>query len=126
MATRAYGASDDMIELEGGEGEVMADKRPPHWTDVHCQRDADGNPTLLARAVQVLSDNGFDCEDGEREGGEPGPCLACRCEAALKDLWEQLTAPRVNPLAAMRTCEYCGMKTRITTAGCDHCNFEDK
>lgn len=26
----------------------------------------------------------------------------------------------------MRTCEYCGKQTRETTAGCDHCDVEDK
>jgi hypothetical protein len=26
----------------------------------------------------------------------------------------------------MRVCEYCHKPTRVTTAGCDHCDVEDK
>lgn len=31
-----------------------------------------------------------------------------------------------SPLKETRDCEYCGKQTRITTAGCDHCDVEDK
>jgi hypothetical protein len=33
---------------------------------------------------------------------------------------------RPDPLRAKRKCEHCGKMTRVTTAGCDHCNVEDK
>lgn len=33
--------------------------------------------------------------------------------------------PKFNPNAT-RKCPACGKPTRITTAGCDHCDLEDK
>ena len=55
-----------------------------NWTEIKDQRDADGKLTKLALAVDALENNGCDCGTDE-----PGTCLACCCEAALKSLWEQ-------------------------------------
>jgi hypothetical protein len=52
------------------------------WSELDSQRDANGEFTPLAMALQALSDHGCDCGTDE-----PGTCLACVCEAALKDLW---------------------------------------
>jgi len=30
------------------------------------------------------------------------------------------------PTDRTRICDYCGKQTRVTTAGCDHCDVEDK
>lgn len=57
------------------------------WNEIKAERDADGNLTPLALAVDALEDNGCDCGTDE-----PGTCFACRCEAALRDLWERLVA----------------------------------
>lgn len=40
----------------------------------------------------------------------------------------KLTRPEPvrHPLDARRRCAHCGELTRITTAGCDHCDVEDK
>ena len=46
------------------------------------ERDAEGNLTPLALALDALSDHGCDCGTDE-----PGTCLACVCEAALRALW---------------------------------------
>jgi len=43
------------------------------------ERDEHGFLTDMALAVESLEDNGCDCGTDE-----PGTCLACRCEAALK------------------------------------------
>lgn len=57
----------------------------PEWSlAIKEQRDADGKLTDLALACDALEDNGCDCGTDE-----PGTCLACLCEAALKSLWEQ-------------------------------------
>jgi len=44
------------------------------------ERDAAGELTAMALAVDALIDNGCDCGEDE-----PGTCLACRCEAALRE-----------------------------------------
>lgn len=31
-----------------------------------------------------------------------------------------------DPEAVRRRCDACGKMTRVTTAGCDHCDMEDK
>lgn len=57
----------------------------PEWSLAFAeQRDANGNLTDLALACNALQDNGCDCGTDE-----PGTCLACRCEAALKILYQQ-------------------------------------
>ena len=55
-----------------------------NWTKLKDERDAEGLLTPLALALDALEDNGCDCGEDE-----PGPCLACRCEAALRDLWQR-------------------------------------
>ncbi|MFA5053207.1 MAG: hypothetical protein WC565_04075, partial [Parcubacteria group bacterium] len=52
------------------------------WSELDSERDANGEFTPLAMALQAISDHGCDCGTDE-----PGSCLACVCEAALKDLW---------------------------------------
>ena len=60
-----------------------------HWwgMDLLEQRDADGNLTPLALALDAIQNNGCDCGTDE-----PGSCMACICEAALRDIWERLQA----------------------------------
>lgn len=43
------------------------------------ERDNDGLPTPWALACAALSDHGCECDDDE-----PGTCLGCRCEAAMR------------------------------------------
>jgi hypothetical protein len=62
-----------------------------NWSNVIEQRDAAGNLTDLALAVDALSDNGCDCGEDE-----PGTCLACVCERALRAQWEQWEALRAE------------------------------
>lgn len=38
-------------------------------------------------------------------------------------LW---TRPRMSPYPRDRRCENCGRWSRWSTAGCDHCDIEDK
>jgi hypothetical protein len=57
------------------------------WADAIAERDDDGRLTPLALALDALRDRGCDCGEDE-----PGTCLACVCEAALRDLWEQRAA----------------------------------
>lgn len=58
------------------------------WSDMEKERDADGNLTPLAKALQSISKNDCHCGDDDLAIGEK--CLLCLCEAALKDLWHQL------------------------------------
>ena len=57
----------------------------PEWSSLINQRDEKGNLTSLALALDAIADNGCDCPEDE-----PGTCLACRCELALKALWDAL------------------------------------
>lgn len=43
-----------------------------------------------------------------------------------KIVQEEKGSTKKHPLDHKRVCEYCGKRTRITTAGCDHCDVEDK
>lgn len=55
------------------------------WNKMINERDAEGNLTPLALALDALQDHGCDCGTDE-----PGTCLACRCEAALRAQWEEI------------------------------------
>lgn len=55
------------------------------WRSQKDQRDAQGLLTPLALALDAIEDNGCDCGVDEE-----GSCLACLCEAALKDAWARL------------------------------------
>jgi len=68
------------------------------WSNMIEQRDAAGNLTDLALALDALSDNGCDCGEDE-----PGTCLACVCERALRTQWERVQELRVALDAAARS-----------------------
>jgi hypothetical protein len=55
------------------------------WSKVKEERDAVGNLTDLALAIQALEDIGCDC--GEDKNGS---CLACTCERALRAQYEHI------------------------------------
>ena len=54
-----------------------------NWAEIKDQRDTDGNLTDLALAVDALEDHGCDCGTDE-----PHTCLACLCEAGMRELVE--------------------------------------
>jgi len=56
------------------------------WEKITVERDAEGKLTLLALAMDAVRDNGCDCGDGPDEP----PCMACLCEAALRQQWDGL------------------------------------
>jgi len=60
------------------------------WIDANKQRDENGKLTSLAIALQALEDNGCDCPEYDRDPDEPGTCLVCLCEAALKEQWDKI------------------------------------
>ena len=68
--------------VPGGEADI-----PWSSTRLNEQRNTAGELTPLALAIGALEDYGCDCGEDE-----PRTCLACLCEAALKDLWERPTA----------------------------------
>lgn len=67
------------------------DKLIEEWSSPSMkeQRDASGNLTSLALAINALEDHGCDCGTDE-----PGTCLACLCEAALRSQWEAQQADK--------------------------------
>jgi hypothetical protein len=56
-----------------------------NWFHAKNERDENGELTPLALAIDALEGNGCDCGEDEK-----GTCLACRCEAALRYLYEKL------------------------------------
>lgn len=54
------------------------------WANLRDQRNANGELTDIALAADALVDNGCDCGEDE-----PGTCLVCLCEKALKELLDQ-------------------------------------
>lgn len=57
------------------------------WGTMNRERDENGELTDLALALNAISDNGCDCGTDE-----PGSCVACLCEAALKSQYERIVA----------------------------------
>lgn len=55
------------------------------WLDMEHDRDDNGHLTPLAVALDALSDHGCDCGNDE-----PGTCLACVCENALRYMYEKM------------------------------------
>jgi hypothetical protein len=55
------------------------------WSDMQHERDENGKLTPLAMALNAIYDYGCDCGDDE-----PGTCLTCLCENALKDMYRKL------------------------------------
>jgi hypothetical protein len=55
------------------------------FEDMIEQRDSEGKLTRLAMALHALADHGCDCGTDE-----PGTCLGCLCEAALREQFESL------------------------------------
>ena len=68
----------------------MSEVPKNQWYDVHLERDGDGLLTPVAMACDAITEHGCDCGTDEA-----GTCLACVCEAALRDLWEQREKLRV-------------------------------
>lgn len=64
------------------------------FEDMIEQQDSQGNLTKLAMALSALIDNGCDCGQDE-----PGTCLGCLCEAALREQFEEIARLRaMSPL----------------------------
>jgi hypothetical protein len=61
------------------------------WLEREYERNEDGTYTPLAMALQALGDNGCDCGTDE-----PGSCLGCLCEAALRKVVAELEAMRAE------------------------------
>lgn len=55
------------------------------WLNARLETDENGDLTPLAIALNAISANGCDCGTDE-----PGTCLACVCEKALKDMHDKL------------------------------------
>ena len=60
-------------------------------------------------------------DKARREGGEDAQAEVARLREALA----ASEARAENPLGK-HTCPACGKQSRVTTAGCDHCDYEDK
>lgn len=59
------------------------------WTSMTEERDSDGKLTKLAQALDAIEGNGCDCGTDE-----PGTCLACLCEEALHEQFDELARLR--------------------------------
>lgn len=56
------------------------------WSEMKNERDAEGNLTPVAMALESIAEYGCHCGDD----CESVPCHTCRCEDALKAQWHQL------------------------------------
>lgn len=45
---------------------------------------------------------------------------------AVLRLLAEKTQPITHPMDRKKKCPACGHMSRVTTAGCDHCDLEDK
>lgn len=66
-------------------------KQENSWSNANLERDENGNLTPLAMALNAMSDYGCDCADDE-----PGTCLTCLCEQALRDMYMRLLKYKKN------------------------------
>lgn len=109
-------------------GQIGAKKLAYYHTDVH----PDGMGSMKKRLENEIADVMAACEfvmtyhalSAERIG-------ARRIEKmALFEEWHAQTDNNQDGidlvLFGYRICEYCGKRTRVLTAGCDHCDVEDK
>lgn len=89
---------------------------------------------IVAAAIAHVSAQGC-CEDVPFDYDEhDGPycysetCTYCALARTMEgyELGDRIPSPSHDPLAVTRTCAACGRQTRITTAGCDNCDVEDK
>lgn len=62
------------------------------WSDMKDERDAEGNPTPLAKALVALDQEGCQCWSINVDS----TCHVCLAEAALKHLWHQLNHERAG------------------------------
>lgn len=69
--------------------EEMQTPPPSQWSRANQERDAKGNLTKLALALDTIEGNGCDCGTDEQ-----GTCMACRCEAALKEQFDAIARLR--------------------------------
>jgi hypothetical protein len=83
-------------------------------TCLQNERDENGLLTPLALALDAIADCDLDCDCGN---DEPGTCLVCCCENALRDLWEKLQQTKSN-------CKYC--KLEKNCPGFSNCPFLQK
>ena len=60
-----------------------------NWKQQRGLRGSYGNLTPLAQALDAIDGNGCDCG-----GDEPGMCIACVCEEALRGQFEALKVYR--------------------------------
>ena len=82
----------------------------------------------------------YDLDDGCEDDGLCHPCAHAMIAEArewlesysvgpstdMKAALRELTRVRHAMLFGKRRCPDCGKLTRDTTAGCDHCDYEDK
>lgn len=78
------------------------------WFHLHEQRDVNGALTDTALALDALADNGCDCGEDE-----PGTCLGCVCEAAIREQFERAERAEKRAAEAERLiAEYAAARTR--------------
>lgn len=94
----------------------LAGEEPDHLGAVD-QRDACGQLTLLALALDALEDHGCDCGVDE-----PGSCLACRCKAGLADLAAQRDRQAVEREHHRETLRRWWAEQRWQVSGCGSCS----
>ncbi len=58
--------------------------------------------------------------------GPASPAVEVIETAAQRRARERAELELLSPVDGMRTCPACFKQTRVTTAGCDHCEHEDK
>lgn len=64
------------------------------WHNIEQQRDSNGNPTAVAKAIQAIIDNGCDCD--ERDGECGGECFPGLCEAAIHEQFDEIARLRAS------------------------------
>jgi len=79
----------ELFEVDTLDGENTHPGKKPGWIiawlNARTETDKNGELTPLAIALNAIVSNGCDCGTDE-----PGTCLSCVCEKALKDMYKKL------------------------------------
>lgn len=136
---RAYAAADAVLSLR------RAEPKPVQPLCPRCRRPMakDGDASHDGKCRRVLAEKYMQTSGADHDdcAAHAPPLEAMRTLVAWRRSYDGVSQEKLDaaideleshvkgagrPVFGMRTCKSCGKQTRETTAGCDHCDVEDK